>query len=189
MMWLKHTGVALAVLPVQREFGPYVPVSVTTGYSHLDPPLYWRLDDPKFNLVEIGINRRSGQFVSLTVVFCKEVVRTLSQPDEAPPGREVQGLPVFSLDPWAAAFAPDRDVDDRRPEFYDVPGRCRLELGDDAVRVVLSSGEINYRVVTQQEEFVSEFNSAGELCSILLPKLTQHDRRMLEESLIGLGIQ
>ena len=161
-------------------------VSISTGYSHLDPPLYWRLDDAKSNLVEIGINRHSGQFVSLTVVFCKEVVQTLS---EASPSEEVSGLPVFSLDPWAAAFAPDRDVDDRRSEFYDVPGRCRLELGDDAVRVVLFSGEIHYCVVTQQEEFVSEFNSSGELCSILLPKLGQHDRRMLEETLVSMGVQ
>jgi hypothetical protein len=182
MMWLKYTGVAPAVLPVQREFGPYVPVSIATGYSHLDPPLYWRLDNPKFNLVEIGIDRRTGQFVSLTVVFCKEVVHTLSTPDEAPPYGEVNGLPLFSLDPWAAAFAPDRDVDDRRAEFYDVPGRCRLEMGDEAVRVVLFSEELHHRVITR-EELVSEFNSSGQLCSFLLPRLSQRDRSMLAESL------
>jgi len=186
MMWLKHTGVVPAVLPIQRQFGPYVPVSVTIGYSAYDPPLYWRLDDPKFNLVEIGIDRRGGHFVSLTVVFCKETSQTLSRAENAPAGGDADGLPVFSLEPWAAAFDPERDVYDTRAEFYDVPGRCRIEKDADAVRVVLSSDAIQHRVITHGE-LVSEFNSSGELCAISLLKLSPQEKKMLEESLMGAG--
>lgn len=188
MMWLKYTGVVPAVLPVQRQFGPYVPVSVMTGYRAEDPPLYWRLDDPKFNLVEIGIDRRDGHFVSLTVTFYNGTVQALSRAEDAPAGGDINGLPLFSLDPWAAAFAPERDIYDMRAEFYDVPGRCRIEMGGDTVRVVLSADEIHRRVVTRGE-LVSEFNSSGELCAISLLKLSPQEKRMLEESLMGAGAQ
>src|SRR5215203_4375198 len=182
-MRLKYTGVVPAVLPVQRQFGPYVPVSVMTGYRADDPPLYWRLDDPKFNLVEIGIDRRGGHFVSLTVVFYNSAVHPLSRPEPAYERGDLNGLPIFNRDPWAAAFAPERDVYDTRAEFHDVPGRCRIEIGGDTLRVVLSSDDISHRVFTQGE-FVSEFNSSGDLQAIALLKLSPQEKEMLEQSFI-----
>lgn len=183
-MWLKTTGVTQPVMPVQRQFGPYVPVSIMHGDTPSEPPLYWRLMDPEFNLVEIGIDRRDGHFVSFTVVFCKEVVRTLSESPKAPVSEE--GVPVFSLHPWAAALAADPDIHAFQTRLHDVHGRCRLELGSDAVRVVLSSDEIHHCIVTEGG-LIWELNASGELRSTLFPGITQDDLTSLEESLRNLG--
>lgn len=183
-MWLKTTGVTQPVMSIQRQFGPYVPVSIMHGDTASEPPLYWRLVDPEFNLVEIGIDRRDGHFVSFTLVLCKEVVRTLSQSAEALVSEE--GVPVFSLDPWAAALAADPDIHKFQTRLHDVPARCRLELGTEAVRVVLSSDEIHHRIVTKGG-VIWEFNASGELRSTLFPNITQHDRTLIEESLRNLG--
>ena len=177
MTWLRYTGVAPPVMPLQQQFGPYVPVSIMHGYTPSDPPLYWRLMDPEFNLVEIGIDRRDGHFVSFTLVFCKDVVRTVSKTDETPPAGEDHGVPLFSLDPWA---------DNSETGRYDVSGKCRLELSSKDARVVLSSDDIHHRVVNEVG-LIWEFNAANELQSILLPNLTPHDRTSMEESLRNLG--
>jgi hypothetical protein len=203
-MWLKTTGVTPPVMSLQRQFGPYVPVSIMHGDTPSEPPLYWRLMDPEFNLVEIGIDRRDGHFVSFTLFFCKEVVRTLSQAGEtvgqaflpvpktdwkvrpAAPGGESFGVPVFSLDPWTAALASDPEIQTFQTRLHDVAGRCRLELGNNAVRVVLSSDEINQRVVTDGG-LIWEFNASAELRSALFPNITQQDKTLIEESLRNLG--
>lgn len=185
MTWPRQSGVARAAPPVQRWVDPYVPLRVEAGGAAGDPPFYWRLVAPRFSLVELGVDRRDGRFVSLTVTLYRGELHELSRADAPPPGGDESGLPRFDLDPWAAALDPHRDAYDRASEILDTPGRCRLELGGGILRVVLAPGDVHSRVLAGG--LAAEFGASGELRAVSVSGLRAEEQRVIAESLAGQG--
>ena len=176
-MRLRNIGNVPSGLPVQRLVDPYVPLKLSAGYSVADPPLYWRLVDPQFSLVEIGINRWDGRFVSFTVAHYNGELHPLGIPSGTVSTETLAVLPAYSLESWAG-FRSDRDVGDIKGEFHDIQGRCRLELGNDSLRVVLFPDPIVLRVDTRGE-VVFEFNASNELCALTFLRLGREEMDIL----------
>jgi hypothetical protein len=134
--------------------------------------------DPKFNLIEVGLEDYTGRLVSFTVTNYNGSLFTLPVTRESDPAQNAEGVPGFDLSLWQ----PERYPQDVSAHFYDVPGRCRLELGEQALRVELFPDSISYLVVANSD-FVCEFNQASELCAVRATKLNPNEVESLSESL------
>lgn len=167
-----HLDVGIGLPPEKRSF----------SLSTYSAPLYWRLDDPEFNLIEIGVDRDSGMLVSISAVFYKGLLYPLGKIKVAHSNKNAVGIPGFALDLWEDVFKPGRDPLDIKAEFYDVPGRCRFELGEKELRVVLFSDAIRYHI-TSSDNLVCELNEARELCAVMVTGLDPSEKAILEETI------
>jgi hypothetical protein len=98
---------------------------------------------------------------------------------ESDPARNAAGVPGFDLSLWQ----PEQYPHDVSAHYYNVPGRCRLELGEQELRVELFPDSICYHVVANRD-FVCEFNQASELCAVRVTRLEPSEVDSLSESLI-----
>jgi len=155
---------------ITRQFNSYVCLSVNVGgRSKALPPLYWRLVDAQFNLVEIGIGRDSGSLESVKVVLYRGALYRMAPEQLDSLIETTAGLPRFSLDLWSLPGG-IYDVDS---DYYDVPGRCKLEVAKTKLRVSLFPDRVAYRVAKPGLE--CEFNQSSELCAILVDNLDSQE--------------
>ncbi|HYY97213.1 MAG TPA: hypothetical protein VE642_01410 [Pyrinomonadaceae bacterium] len=182
-MRLRHAGSLTGAALVDRAIDADIPLDVVIrtareaesppalSYAFRPPPpLYWRLDDAGFNLIEIGVDRGTGALRSFAAPLYRGALGGLDAAEEPDPSECAECVPRFDLAPWAALFESPEGRDTIRAEFHDVPGRCSFQLGGDTLRVVLFREAVSYRVDTGAG-FVSEFNHAGELCAVTLKGL------------------
>jgi len=177
MKKLEHIKTLANAFDVQRKVHRHVCLSVTFKDQISPHPLYWRLDDPKFNLIEIGIEPYTGQLLSFTVANYNGRISPLESVAESYSRPSNDGIPCFNTDLWQT----DRDADDVSANFYDVPGRCRILLGVQRLRVELFPDQISYNLKT--DHFVCEFNEAKELCAISVTNLTPNEVNKLMQSI------
>ncbi len=179
-MKLKHITTFTTDLAISKQFDPYVCLDLSINKDSIArPPLYWRLVDPKFCLIEIAIDRNSGRLVAVTVVMYQGNLRkadTLERQDLSI--KRVAGLPVFSRDLWSKSS----DMYDASKDFYDVRGKCQLEVSATEVRVSLFPDKIG-SCIEIPNQLTCECNENDELCAILVKGLTDQDISMLEESI------
>lgn len=162
-------------------------VRVDIGIVHLhrraaDRYLEWRLDDPIANLIEIDLDRDSGELRSMAILFLRaSVIYPLGTVQENSSERNAIGVPVFALDVWASAL--ENDPRDIEIHLYDYPGRCRFELGEKELRVILFPDVISYRVTTTDGKLACDFNETNELCAFMIIGLDATERAMFAEKL------
>lgn len=92
MLRVQYDSVTTSAVQVQTDF--YVPMDVAVEGDVAEVAAYWRTGDLEHSLVEVGFNRRSGRFrsVTATLVPPKAAVRVA----EAPGAQPAQpGIPVF----------------------------------------------------------------------------------------------
>jgi hypothetical protein len=67
---LTLTGIEPCLQLPSRKFDIYVCLDVEiVKFENRPPNLYWRLIDPRFDLVEIGVNPLTGALTSIKLVF------------------------------------------------------------------------------------------------------------------------
>ncbi len=163
---------------VTRQIDEFVCLDVTIGTSLTNPsPLYWRLIDPETNLIEIGVERDTGQLLSITIVSYQGALYKL---ETDPPAITAERLkvPRFCLDLWGK---PHGDVYDIKSDYYDVTGRCRLELGENSLRLELFPDLVAYSIALSSD-LICEFNPHDELCAVLVNNIKPSERADLERS-------
>jgi hypothetical protein len=179
MKKLKHIKTFPDTFRVERKVHRHIPLTVRIQKELQPHPLYWRLVDPKFNLIEIGLEDFTGRLVSITVTNYNGPVFPLPTIRESAPTRNAEGVPGFDVSLWQTKSDPH----DVSADFYDVTSRGRLQLAELALRVELFPDPIFYHVVANHN-FVCEFNEASELCAVRVTKLTPDEVEVLTESLI-----
>jgi hypothetical protein len=177
-MKLKCIKTFTADFVINKEFDPYVCLDLSINKDSVTgPPIYWRLADPKFCLIEIAIDRNSGRLVAVTVVMYQGNLRkadTLERQDLSI--KRAVGLPVFSRDLWSKSS----DIYDTSKDFYDVQGKCQLEASATEVRINLFPDKIG-SCIEIPNQLTCECNQHDELCAILVKGLTKQDISILNE--------
>jgi hypothetical protein len=185
-MRLRHRKTLPDDFGAERRIDRYVHLDLNVGLPFgtilTPPPLYWSLVDPKFSLVEIPIDRRTGRLVGVTIPLYNGSLYSIEQNGESVSSREIRGVPVIDLEPWSPALQFGRDPYENAEDFYNVPGRCRIEVNADVLHVVLFPEPIRYRVLTQSS-VLWEFNESEELCALRLLGLTEEERAALREGI------
>jgi hypothetical protein len=178
MKKLKHIKTLPDTFRVERKVHRHVPLTVRIQKELQPHPLYWRLVDPKFNLIELGLEDFTGRLVSFTVTNYNGPMFPMPAIRESAPTRNAEGVPGFDVSLWQ----PKSDPQDVPAHYYDVTGRCGLQLAELDLRVELFSGPIVYHVIANHN-FVCEFNEASELCAVRVTKLNPDEVEVLTESL------
>jgi hypothetical protein len=173
---LEHVGTIHEHCVITRQIDSYICLDVTIGDTSLpSPPLYWRVDEPKCNLVEIGIDRSSGRMVSFTVVLYNDVFFPTNTDQYLPSGNRQSGVPLFNLDPWHTTDSTSHPSLD----YYDVRGKIRLELDESRLRINLFDDIIAYRIELS-EDTACEFNHQQELCAFSVSGLSKSEVQTLK---------
>lgn len=183
MTRLKHTETIGMGLAVHRKVHRHKPLAIGIGCDPdgpLDPaPYYWRQENDASNLIEVGIEKLSGRFLSFNLVNYSGNVIQRREPFEL--GSETfYGIPRFDLGYWPDAAGPY----DVRADFYDTRGTCQVEMYGGTLRVMLFPEERQTAfVVATGDDLVSEFNASGELVAIRTGPLTPADLPNLAASI------
>ena len=183
MTRLKHTETIGMGLPIHRKVHRHKPLGIGIGCDPdgpLDPaPYYWRQESDTSNLIEIGVEKLSGRFLSFNLVNYHGQVIQRREPFDTV-SKKLSGIPRFDLGYWPKEAGPY----DVRADFYDTRGTCQVEMYGGALRVVLFPEESETAfVVASGDELVSEFNASGELVAIRTGPLTPKDLPNLAASL------
>lgn len=137
--------------------------------------LYWRLIDPEYSLLEIGVDSASGELRSLTVPLYNGDIDVRASVAGKPVSSTL-GTPVFSTTHWPS------DWRETRHRFVDVPGRIRLDCGPDDVRIVISDESV-HRSVQVGARLVCELNDADDLVGFRILAVCPEERqRLMSES-------
>ena len=135
-------------------------------------PLYWRLLDPTFSLVEVAIDPRNGCLVSVTVPLYNG---DLPERDEIPGQGIVRrpGLPCVQRNFWSepGKWPPTE-------HYYTVEGRCRAWIAQNSLCISLFEDSID-DIVEPCPEMRLLFNRQGDLCGLTAPDLSADERRIL----------
>lgn len=162
---------------IVRKFHRHIPISLLVEPEPYGIPLYWRVDDVDQALVEIGIHRHAGSFVSLTLVTLQKAPAELTQP---PPSLEPGTpfvLPAFNLDLW-----PRRHEARTRYDYYDVVGPFELALATDQARLQLLPEPILSWIWTDNC-LAFGLTEAQELGCVWLLDLSEREQELLRSGL------
>lgn len=135
-------------------------------------PLYWRLMDTEFSLVEVAIEPGTGEFRSVAIpLYNGDIPRAGSLSI----GSVERGLPVFDVGLW--------DVSSLFPagHYVTAEGRCACTLRDGALLIQLFADRI-VRTVEPHAGVRLLFNGRDELCGVLAPNLTAAEHRAISAS-------
>lgn len=179
MMKLKHTKNLKRAFPVYIQIDHDIYLDLTIEKVSAFPPLYWRLNDPEYNLIEIGVSRDSGMLMSITIPLYNGLLFPLETLNYYDKNRTSFGIPIFDLSLWELALKPGRDPYNIREEFYDVKARCRFEINKDCLHISLFPEPIMYEVMVN-DQFSCEFNSSNELIAILIKGISESDVKILQ---------
>lgn len=145
------------------------------GLSPAVSRYYWRLVDPRFSLVEIGIDRVTGRLLSLCVPLFNGTVQDLSYA-HPPVGDRV--APVFDLASWKEVASSASGV----APTVDLPGRCRLEVGSSCIRVELFD-EVTEHWAWPADNVAVELNAVSELIAVRILGLSESQSSTVTEYL------
>ena len=176
MQLLKHATTTKGPSRLVRQFDEYTHLQVELNYTTLKMPFYWRLRDPSFCLVEIGVDPEIGELQRIVIPLYNGVLHPFRASLPTQSHRCEIGVPVFqktfwTITPSSACFG----------ATHDEIRRCSIELENDRLRVVLAADEIAY-VVSTDEWLHLEFNETGELVSFCVTNLAPFEVRLLKEN-------
>lgn len=139
----------------------YIDITAKQNENNVKPvPKYWTLGDPKYCLIEIGIDPDTGVFISLTVVSLNGKLEKCNiNIDSKVKEKVTNGMPKFSLNLWEGKKENDR--------FFDVSGRFRLQISGNYLRVLLFDENIILRTVVCSNKLSIELNESDELISVI----------------------
>ena len=159
--------------PNGLEIDPYVPFQAEFGGSP-DSPLYWRVNTDDLNLLEIGLDPRSGDVVRVGLTQL-DPARLAVAEVATPEARS--GVPRVDLAPWSGA---DGAFSAR---FVDVAVDLRVQVGTDAARILLAAGES--ATFCRSGRVAFGMTESGALAELLLVDLSSEDIEALREAIAG----
>jgi hypothetical protein len=176
MMRIRHVGTTPLKRPTSRVFDEHVFLTIEVDPDRPgSPPLYWNVVDPKWNLIEVGIDRSSGELVSIILTFYRGALASMNMDRlPEPPDKEI-GIPKFDLKMWNEP----KDLYDIRSEIEEFPARCHLQLLNKTLRIEISPETVAY-LVEVSETLVAEFNHNNELIGVVMRSLTTQEVRKVE---------
>src|SRR5690606_36386125 len=126
---LKMTQIAQTDITMKLVSDPYICVDVLIGSDKvIRRPMYWRLVHSTTNLITIGLNPFTGLLWSITLIYFPPIKPVEIDKTTAVAVVEHVGLPQFNLDAWQPiSFS----VDDYHRTFYDIEGKCTVQLTAD----------------------------------------------------------
>lgn len=138
-------------------------------------PLFWRLVDPTFNLVEVALSPGSGWLLKVVVPLYN---------GDIPEGDQIlgdgidrqQGFPCFHTNFW-----PEPGKWPPTGHYYTVEGRCRIWTSRNSLCISLFDDAIK-EVIEPYPELWLLFNAQRELCGLTAPNLSEGERRGLAEN-------
>ena len=115
------------------ECDGYIPLVLRWTRSSLFPPIYWRLGDFEYSLIELGVNEQTGAICEVTVTSLASITEGLPFP-KVGPTEFLSGLPCCDLKLWPEEV---RRIDERSEiqAFY--------EKSTFLLRIIRSSSQIN----------------------------------------------
>jgi hypothetical protein len=161
---------------VKRKFHRHIPMELVVDPLPPENPLYWRLLDGNSALVEVGIGRNDGRFLSLTLVSFLRKADLID--DLATAKRDTFELPLFDLSAW-----PQRHENRARFDYVDFGGPCRLALAPTFVRLSILS-ETAQSWLWLEPKLSFGFTAAGDLCCVEAHDLTNKELLPLREGLL-----
>ena len=134
--------------------------------NELGTLLYWRLIDPSFSLIEIGISSATSRVMSATVVLYNGQLESCPQSCFDNVNNIESGIPVFDLtrNDWVNGFC-------------DVSGRCRLQKRDISLRIQLFATRPDRIAI--YERFSFEVDANQNLVAITIGDLEVEEWKLL----------
>jgi hypothetical protein len=162
-------------IAIKRRFHRHVPMELAVAPLPSESPLYWRLLDGDSALVEVGIDRNNGSFLSLTLVsFLGKVELVDDQPKSE--GHSL-GVPLFDLSLW-----PRRHENRARFNYRDFRGPCRLELAPTFIRLNLLPATVQ-SWLWLESRLALGFSESADLCCAEVLDLTNRELLAFQEGL------
>lgn len=161
-----------------RTFDPYVYFDWRSSLRPSQaPPLYWRLLDPEHSLLEIGIDRRIGVLLSLTLTFYYGELIEHKHNGQIDSVERILGIPSFALGLW-----PDLPMNrGGELDYVDVQGRVCLKMEANALHIILFNEPVSYQVNLLSQQTSCDFNANRELCGLWLHSLTDSEIHSIKE--------
>lgn len=156
----------------ERTPDRYVLLMVGSSGPAASLPLYWRLLDPIYSLVEVAIDSRNGCFVSVTVpLYNGKLVERGEMPGLGIARRK--GIPCFRMDLW-----PGSEKLYPKGYYYTVEGRCNAWIAQNSLCISMFDDAIE-EIVEPCPELWLHFNHQGDLCGLTAPDLSVDELRRL----------
>jgi hypothetical protein len=158
------------------KFGDHIYVDIEFGTQWQGICFYWRMIDPEFSLLEIGVDSITGQLRSLTVPLYNGKLATIENVLTESMPEILSGTPIFNKVHW------DADLGEVRNRVSDVPGKIRLDLSNEELRIVIEDEAIK-RAVLVNNRIICDFNESAELVRLRIINLNQTEHyRLVNES-------
>jgi len=156
------------------EFDEYIPFTVDFENKPISSPIYWRVGNGTTSLLEIGINKDSGQIASLCLT-CMDV-KHISLVDKGfltdLPCEE--GIPIADITNWDCVDFANKFIDDFSKNI-------KLEIGNGYL--LLSNLNINKpKKLVTHEDIIFGFDDELNLSEIILVGISDEDMRKIKLS-------
>lgn len=111
------------------EIDSFVPISIVLS-NHLQNPFYWRAKFENDSLLEIGINPKTGELATLTLIMIDRKMKKNYDFDRLQIiANSTEGIPVVAIDQWPS-------VADKYQDFFlDEETPIKLLLGSKIAQV------------------------------------------------------
>lgn len=160
------------------QYDEYIPFTIEFENDSLAPPVYWRVGNGKSSLIEVGLNKHSGQMLSvvLTSIATENVIK--NRGDYSPIVKEEIGMPIFDLSYWKNGVATDHFSNQFVDEFNLA---IELTLGKNSLNIAFFDGLKPVRLI-RNGNIIFGVDSAGFLISIALVNLTKTDVEVINST-------
>jgi hypothetical protein len=154
------------------QFGDHLYLDVAFASHWPGVCLYWRLVDPKFSLLEVGLDSVSGQLRSLTVPLYNGELDSQSDAVKYGAAGLPLGIPIFDTTSWTS------DLRETKHRFIDVRGRIRLRVCPTEMMVIISEEPI-HQSIQVNSRVVCELNASAELVGFRILGISPEERERL----------
>jgi hypothetical protein len=153
-------------------------ISIEWTGKPISPPLYWRAGNTKRSLIEIGLEERSGELVSVTLVLANKVHDwTTNHPthkDASVPHKI--GVPICDITPW-------NDPSDFDSMFLDESSEFEVHVAQNDISIQLGiPAPISYWISSGR--FTFGVDQGGILHLIQIHDLTNQEMVLMKSCLI-----
>lgn len=156
---------------VEVSVDPYVPLTITSAGNGIDPKLYWRATPNPRTMLELGIDKRSGRWRSLTLTAIPSESVKVVEGQSNLTGLSCVGTPVFSVTPW-------RRAEEYSTRFLDDVVAVELRIRGDSCEVLLGEERQPSRAV-RVGSVVFLLDEQDRLVRVQVLGLTTSDREVL----------
>lgn len=175
-MKLRLKNIRPAEESLARSLGGYIVLRVGPDVPGEGLPLFWRLEDPEFSLVEVALEPKTGCLRRVVIPLYRGDL--FSRTDAIGEGaRARSGMPCFDTEPW-----PESPGGPPKANYHTVQGRCECWMAGKDFCVSLFNEEIEY-CIELCPGLKMCFNDSGQLCGLVAPNLSSDEMLRLSKEI------